>query len=143
MALIDGDNFVNGSLFSYQEGNRLKNHWRGSSAPSNIQPGMLFSDSDNDKLFHAGAGTGSPLDEVLQETRSPDASPIFDNLYLDLDSASVTDPPTDAELKAKFGATPTEGFIGFLKNTTSGSNKVYIIFADGTNYFFHELTKAT
>lgn len=143
MALIDGDDFVNGSLFSYQQGNRLKNHWRGAAAPSNIQPGMLFSDSDNDKLFHAGAGTGSPLDEVLQETRSGSASPIFDNLYLDLDEAAVTDPPTEAELQTVFGATPAVGLIGWLKNTTSGSNKVYQVFSDGTSYFYLEFTKAT
>jgi hypothetical protein len=143
MALINGDNFILGDLLSFQQANRLKDHWRAASVPSNFQPGMLYSDSDDDKLYHGTAGSGIPLEEVLQETKSADVSPIFDNLFLDLDSASVSDPPTDAQLKSKFGNPPIEGFIGFLKNTSSGSNKVYKIFADGTDYFYQELTKAT
>lgn len=143
MAIKDGDNLVSGDIISFQEANRLKNNWRGAAEPTNIQPGMIFSDEDDDTLHHAGAGTGTPTDEVLQETRSHECEPVFKHLFLDLDSASVADPPTDAQLKSKFGTPPLAGFIAFLKNTSSGSSKVYIIFADGTNYFYHELTKAT
>lgn len=55
MGLIDGDNFVNGSILSYQEMNRIKNNWRAAAAPANIQPGMIFSDSDDDRTWIQGA----------------------------------------------------------------------------------------
>lgn len=143
MALSNGDDFVYGDLLSYQEANRLKNHFRGTTEPTNMQPGMIFSDEDDDTLHHAGAGTGYPTDEVLQETRSHEAEPVFKHLYLDLDTDGCSDPPTQAELEAKFGATPGAGFIAWLKNTTSGSSKIYAIFNDGTDYYYHEFTKAT
>lgn len=143
MSLANGDDAVLGNRLAYQQYNRLKNHFRAAAEPSNMQPGMIFSDSDDDTLHHAGAGTGYPTDEVLQETRSHEAEPIFKHLYLDLDAASVTDPPTQAELEAEFGATPGAGFIAWLKNTASGSNKIYAIFNNGTDYYYHEFTKAT
>lgn len=67
MALIDGDDFVNGSILSYQEMNRIKNNWRAAAAPANFQPGMILSDSDDDRLYHRGA---SALEEIVQLTRS-------------------------------------------------------------------------
>jgi len=74
MAYIDGDDFINGAILSYQEGNRIKNNWRGAASPANIQPGMLFSKSPGDKLYHHGAAAD---EEVLQLTRSQDVSPTF------------------------------------------------------------------
>jgi len=70
MAYSDGDNFVDGAILSYQQANRMKNNFRGASEPTNIQPGMLFSDSDDDKLYHEGAAAA---EQILQETRSRDA----------------------------------------------------------------------
>lgn len=67
MAYIDGDDFINGAILSFQEGNRLKNQWRGAAAPANIQPGMPFSSSVDDRLYHRGAAA---LEEILQLTRS-------------------------------------------------------------------------
>lgn len=75
MAYIDGDDFINGAILSYQEGNRMKNNWRGAAAPANIQPGMIFSKSPNDKLYHAGVA--SAQEEILQLSRSADVSPTF------------------------------------------------------------------
>lgn len=142
MSLANGDDAVLGNRLAYQQYNRLKNHFRAAAAPSNIQPGMIFSDSDDDRLHHAGAGTGNPTDEVLQETRSHEAEPVFKHLYLDLDTASVSDPPTQAELETEFGATPGAGFQALLKNTSSGSGKLYRIVNDGTYYYATEYTKA-
>jgi len=64
MALIDGDDFIDGSILSYQEGNRLKNNFRETNAniPTNPSSGMLFSRSDGDNLYHFGAD----WEEVLQ-----------------------------------------------------------------------------
>jgi hypothetical protein len=74
MGLETGIDYIDGSIGGFQQQNRLKNHWRGSAAPSSIQPGMIFSDSDNDKLYHRGAAAE---EEILQLTRSQDVSPTF------------------------------------------------------------------
>jgi hypothetical protein len=75
MGLENGTDYVDGSIGSFQQQNREKNHWRGSAAPSDIQPGMIFSDSDDDRLYHAG--TASALEEILQTTRSRAVTPQF------------------------------------------------------------------
>jgi hypothetical protein len=67
MAFIDGDDPINGSLFSFQEWERMKNNWRGVAAPANIQPGMPFSSNVADRLYHMGTAA---LEEVVQLTRS-------------------------------------------------------------------------
>ena len=74
MTLAQGDDFAWGSVGNYQQFNRLKNHFRGADVPSNIQPGMLFSRSSDDKMFHRGA---SANEEMLQLTRSKDVNPQF------------------------------------------------------------------
>jgi hypothetical protein len=144
MALIDGDDFVDGSLLSYQEGNRLKNNWRDSTAPSNPQPGMLFSDEDDDKLWHYGVASGTDPDEVLQETRSFDAEPIFDALQLTIVAYDVSDPPTDNELDTAMGGAPAtkgDGWHCFLQDTTSGG-KFYLVVANGSSWYYQALTLA-
>ena len=51
MALSDGDEFVSGSIYSFQQANRMKNHWVRSD-PTNVanlsapQPGMIVVDED-------------------------------------------------------------------------------------------------
>lgn len=67
MAYIDGDDFINGAILSYQEGNRIKNNWRGAAVPANFQPGMIYSESTTDKIYHRGAAA---LEELVQLTRS-------------------------------------------------------------------------
>lgn len=47
MTLPNGDNFVSGSILSYQQSNRIKNHWHGASAPSSPVAGMVWVDSDD------------------------------------------------------------------------------------------------
>ena len=63
MAYIDGDDFIDGAILSFQQANRMKDNFRLATPPANIQPGMLFSDSDDDKLYHEGAAGGN---EILQ-----------------------------------------------------------------------------
>ena len=75
MGLETGIDYVDGSIGSFQQQNREKNHWRGSAAPSSIQPGMIFSDSDDDRIYHAGLS--SALEEILQATRSRAVTPQF------------------------------------------------------------------
>lgn len=60
MALIDGDDFVSGDLVSIEEENRIKNHWRQADPVANLgnpQPGMIVSDSDDEKLYHRHAAS--------------------------------------------------------------------------------------
>jgi len=38
MAFIDGDDFVTGSILSFQQANRIKNNFRAATEPSSIQP---------------------------------------------------------------------------------------------------------
>lgn len=139
MPLLDGEDAVNGDCFGYREANAIKNHFRGSSFPT-WEPGLLFSDEDDEKLWHA-TGTSSTWDEVLQETGSADARPIFDNLFLDVDTGSVSDPPTESELIAIFGTTPGDGFIGFVLGTDSPV-KMYQVFFNSGIFYYVELTAA-
>ena len=46
-----GADYVEGA-FGYQDANEDKNHNRGITIPSSIQPGMLFSRSTDDRLTH-------------------------------------------------------------------------------------------
>jgi hypothetical protein len=72
MGYIDGDNFIDGAVLSFQEMNRIKNNWRASAAPANIQPGMLFSDADDDRLYHRGAASAQELyQHVVSRTTLP------------------------------------------------------------------------
>ena len=52
MSLLTGDDAILDSVFSYQIANKFKNHWRGASPPANPQAGMIFSDSDDNKVYH-------------------------------------------------------------------------------------------
>jgi hypothetical protein len=140
MAYIDGDDFVDGAIFSYEEANRIKNNWRGAAAPANIQSGMLFSDEDDDKLYHCTGASGA-LEEVLQATLSSDVSPVFDNLFLDFETAALSDPPTAAELAAVFGSDPGDGFIGYVQGTDSAAKMYHVVFYGGT-FYYQEMTAA-
>ena len=55
MAKSDGDPFQDGDLGSFEEMNRILTNFRGVTIPSNLQPGSLFSDSGDDKLYQEGA----------------------------------------------------------------------------------------
>ena len=76
--ILTGDDGILDDLFSYQVYNHIKNHWRGAAAPTDIQDGMIWSETGTDKLYHEASGD----EEILQLTRSSDVSPYFANLYL-------------------------------------------------------------
>ena len=75
MAFIDGDDFVNGSVLSYQQARRMKNHWRQADPPDNPSSGMLHSDSDDDKFYHRAAGVWN---ELLQSGGPSEETAIAD-----------------------------------------------------------------
>jgi len=74
MAFSDGDDFVTGSLLSFQQANRMKNNFSQASEPSGLQQGMNWADSDDDKFYLMGT---SATEEILQLTRSKDVDPWF------------------------------------------------------------------
>jgi hypothetical protein len=92
MAYIDGDDFINGAIFSFQEANRMKNNWRGAAAPANIQPGMIFSDSDDDRLYIMGTNLqkiikqadSGEIDNVKIRTGLPNLLQSLIHLFLDV-----------------------------------------------------------
>jgi len=56
MALINGDDLVDGDLVSFQEENRIKNHWRTNIAQlTNPSAGMIHSNPADEKLSHRQA----------------------------------------------------------------------------------------
>lgn len=141
-----GANLVRGFKYPFQLFNRIKNHWRQSdpvSALTSAQPGMIASDSDDDKLHHfTGQSPGS--DEILQENFSNDAEPIFAALRLGVTASDVSDPPTDVELVALFG-NPWDagaGWHAFLWDGISASDKFYLVVSDGLNWRYIALTLA-
>jgi len=80
--ILTGDDGILDDLFSYQVYNKLKNHWRAAGEAADKQPGMIWSDSDDDKLYHYGNIVAAGWEEILQVTRSIDKSPYFANLNL-------------------------------------------------------------
>jgi hypothetical protein len=132
MALIDGDNAISGSILSHQQHNRLKNHWRAAVVPANAQPGMLWSEDGTNKLWHITDASGG-IDEVLQATLSQDVSPIFEGIILNIQSADVSDPPTEAELAAIWPSA-VAGFTGYVLDSSSGG-KLYKCIYDGSSWW--------
>lgn len=64
MGLADGDLYVSGSILSFQQMKRVYQNFRAATVPSNLQAGALWSDSDDDRLWHQGA---TELLEVFTE----------------------------------------------------------------------------
>jgi hypothetical protein len=146
MTLATGEDAVVDKFFTFQQYNRIKNHWRQSNPLAvlvDAEEGMIASDADDDKLWHK-TGDSVGWDEVLQEVNSFDAQPIFYALTLDVTESEVSDPPTDAELDALFGQPSAvgRGWFKFLSDTTSGSDKFYLITSDGTGWRFRALSLA-
>lgn len=52
MTLAQGDPFVVGDIFSFQQANRIKDNWRAAAAPTSPQAGSLWSDSVNNLFKH-------------------------------------------------------------------------------------------
>jgi len=68
MGLEDGDDAAIGQAYPWQDFNNIKNHFQENPAPqvnlSNPQPGMIVSDSDDNRLWHKLVAAG--FEELLQ-----------------------------------------------------------------------------
>ena len=67
--LSTGADAEGGERFGNCEYNDIKNHWRMSDPCANltdIQPGMIVSDEDDDRLYVASLVSGCPCSEILQ-----------------------------------------------------------------------------
>jgi len=128
MALIDGDQAVLDDPFPYTIYNEIKNHWRDADAPGNIQPGMIWSDSDDDKLYHHGAAD----EEILQLTRSSDVKPQFAGLWINETSnvemtwgITMNQLDEDDEILALKSSDVDHGITNWAETDTYGSFKKY------------------
>lgn len=142
MGYKEGANLGLDFMYPYQHFNRIKNNWRQSgvkAALTDAVPGMIGSDADDDRLWHR-VGDSLNWDEILQATESYLAEPIFAALELDvIETATISDPPTDAELDALFGETPAEvgaGWHKFIRDIIYEHN--YIVWSNGTLWFYVE-----
>jgi len=115
MGLSDGDAFVSGDIFSYQQGNRIKDAWRGATAPTNPQPGSLFSDSDDDKLYHYQAAAYKEIFQAEEQINIVNAVAggtygIRLNVYQD-DAVALTGTLRGAYFEASNGDLAATGVI--------------------------------
>jgi len=141
----NGSNYTLDHEYSYQDANEDKNHNRMADPVANLsdpQPGMILSDSDDDRLYHVGIDS-AVFDEILQAARSYLAKPIFAGAILGVYSGAVSDPPTDAELDAIFTSPAAlgDGVLCVLQDNNSISQP-WIVFSDGTYYFTTKLNLA-
>jgi len=125
--------------------NRLKNNWRSSDPRATfgqLQPGMIVSDSDDEKLFHI-TDTSPGFDEILQEGFSSDAVPIFHRLGLNIAVSDISHPPTDAQLDSIFTSPSAfgNGKFSFLKDTQSAGD-MYLVMAYEGVWYTARLTEA-
>ena len=128
MTIIQGTDGVLDDLFSYQVYNKLKNNWRGAVAPTDMQDGMIYSDTDDGKLHHRH---GAALEEVLQLTRSSDVTPTFLGLLLAEYITHVGDPDTYIRFQPDI-MTLRVGGIDFINMVEAGTD--YLQLLAGKNF---------
>lgn len=61
MTLAQGDAFVVGDIFSFQQAERIRSNWRAVAAVSNPQAGSLWSQTSTERLFHRQAAAYKEL----------------------------------------------------------------------------------
>jgi len=125
----DGSDYTQDQLYSYQDANEDKNHNRqadpvGSMAA--LQEGMIVSDSADEKLWHI---TAAGENEIVQR--------------LEVFSAALTDPPTEAEIIALVGtaAAVGEGGSRLIQDANSPFKK-YLVTSNGTLFYYVLMTEA-
>ena len=67
MALINGDDAINGRAYPFEHFNRIKNHFQQDAPQENLtnpQPGMIVSNNVDNKLWHKLVAAG--FAELLQ-----------------------------------------------------------------------------
>jgi len=125
----NGTDYIQDQLYSYQDANEDKNHNRQADPVGNmtdLQPGMIVSDSDDEKLWHI---TAAGENEIVQR--------------LEVFSAALSDPPTEAEIIALVGtaAVVGEGGIRLIQDANSPFKK-YLVTSNGTLFYYVLMTEA-
>lgn len=67
MTVATGDDLILGTVVPFQWLNDIKNNWRAAAAPTTPAAGMLFSDSDDEKLYHRQASAWKEIVQVDTE----------------------------------------------------------------------------
>lgn len=93
-----------------------------------------------------GTSRGTAIDGVSASAQTFTGVKTFsDGLKTKMAINNVNDTtPTAAELTTSFGAPATvgSGFIGIVKDADADTNG-YLVFSNGTSYYFLKFTKAT
>jgi len=125
MTLANGDPFVVGDIFSFQQAERMKDNWRAVGAPSNPQAGSLWSKTTNDKLYHRktsawaeilqmGVEASGYIDLVRLSTSASGAYALRIDAYQD-DVTALTGLLRGAYIQASNGALVATGTIRALE----------------------------
>jgi len=125
----DGTDYIDDELYSRQSANEDKNHNRQADPVgtlTDVQPGMILSDSDDEKLWHV---TAAGENEIVQR--------------LGVFSAALSDPPTEAEIIALVGtaAVVGEGGKRLIQDANSPFEK-YLVTSNGAFFYYVLLTEA-
>lgn len=62
--------------------------------------------------------------------------------WLGKSTADVTNPPSDAELDAAFGAPATVGYAAGIVDDNDAGTAIYLVVSDGTNWFTVQVAEA-
>ena len=128
----NGTDYIQDQLYSYQDANEDKNHSRQADPVGNmtdLQPGMIVSDSDDDRAYHITGASGDGYLELVQR--------------LGVFSAALTDPPTEAEIIALVGTAAAVGDGGSrLIQDANSPFKKYLVTSNGTLFYYVLMTEA-
>lgn len=95
-----------------------------------------------DLAFYTGTDAAAPVERMRIAS---DGKISFETgIVLDVLSANVSDPPSDAEIDSATGTTPAavgSGYCVLLKDTDS--NGFWFITSDGSNWFYNKSALAT
>ena len=125
----EGTDYPVNFFYGQQDANEDKNHNRQAGpvgSMTDLQPGMIVSDSDDEKLWHI---TAAGENEIVQR--------------LEVFSAALSDPPTEAEIIALVGtaAVVGEGGIRLIQDANSPFKK-YLVTSNGTLFYYVLMTEA-
>lgn len=135
--LVAGEDMEGGEAFCDTVYNNLKNHWRAAAAPATPSPGMQYSSSVGEKLYHRQAAA---WEEIIQT-----ATPVSDDAQIiigdDSDILIYYDEAGNDELMIEArNAAATEGITVSLLETNQRfrirqNSDVILIYHDGTDAY--------
>jgi hypothetical protein len=119
-SISTGDDAVLDDIFSYQVYNKIKNHWAAATAPTDVQQGMIWYDTDDDRIY---IYDGAISNEVAQITGGM-AGILFinDNANTDMTTGlTINQGGADNAIVALKSSDVTHGVTAILETDTYGT----------------------